>query len=720
MPLTFQGQYNRKGLNMRLLPQLLLFWFLFSSLSFAQDQDKDPVDLSMVISGGVSLGAYEAGYNWAMIKMLTHIKHHGQYVDPHMRSVTGASAGSINALLSAVYWCQEDTNATKNQITNNLFYDTWVKLGLEDLIIKGDTEPGNKSSLFTRKVLTEKADAILTHMSQPIFSQGCEVPMGFSVTKAKPMTITLSNSDIEIKNQHFSVPLTLRESNGRLTIENRMIENSQDHLIHIPDIENNITKVREVLFASSAFPGAFEQVKLDYRYNGVNYSSYFIDGGAYDNLPLLLAQELSQYNKLDPKRRYFVVIDPDNIRPKPVEGSTVEPENKPVGFLNANTLPLFNAVEIFRSMYLYNAIHQYFRDNPDNRLILSSRHHPITGQFLGAFGAFLNEDFRIYDYYVGVYDAVYHLAHEMHERPYYATQTPEAIMDNLSEQLGIKSNPEAFRAYTLFYNTEINQVKNPPTTDNFSTIYNAFNLQVDESKRYDLTAFDSFLSKLQMHYIQDRDSFIPTDSTEQSEWYKKPLQEMISRVSILENEYARDENNSDTLAGVTNVMAWMGNNMIKQKEGFDPLPLNIPDNPKNKRLANILRAIPNELTSDVKNGGLGVSYNAYWYQKQSMIDGLEGKTSFNQNDDINDFMRVDLSMFEEYKNFLRIGMGASLFGNLEGKFYEREGFYGVNGYIDLLDIFRITYVRRFDHPTERDYLYFGIRNLPSLYYWLNR
>ncbi|MBD3794179.1 MAG: patatin-like phospholipase family protein [Campylobacterales bacterium] len=331
---------------MRLLPQLLLFWFLFSSLSFAQDQDKDPVDLSMVISGGVSLGAYEAGYNWAMIKMLTHIKHHGQYVDPHMRSVTGASAGSINALLSAVYWCQEDTNATKNQITNNLFYDTWVKLGLEDLIIKGDTEPDNKSSLFTRKVLTEKADAILTHMSQPIFSQGCEVPMGFSVTKAKPMTITLSNSDIEIKNQHFSVPLTLRESNGRLTIENRMIENSQDHLIHIPDIENNITKAREVLFASSAFPGAFEQVKLDYRYNGVNYSSYFIDGGAYDNLPLLLAQELSQYNKLDPKRRYFVVIDPDNIRPKPVEGSTVEPENKPVGFLNANTLPLFNAVNI--------------------------------------------------------------------------------------------------------------------------------------------------------------------------------------------------------------------------------------------------------------------------------------------------------------------------------------------------------------------------------------
>ena len=62
----------------------------------------------MIISGGVSLGAYEAGYNWAMIKMLSKIRdEHGRLVEPVLSSVAGASAGSINALLSAMYWCQK-------------------------------------------------------------------------------------------------------------------------------------------------------------------------------------------------------------------------------------------------------------------------------------------------------------------------------------------------------------------------------------------------------------------------------------------------------------------------------------------------------------------------------------------------------------------------------------------------------------------------------------
>ena len=58
----------------------------------------------MVISGGVSLGAYESGYNWAMIKMLNKVRVNGKLVEPDLRSVAGASAGSINALLSAMYW----------------------------------------------------------------------------------------------------------------------------------------------------------------------------------------------------------------------------------------------------------------------------------------------------------------------------------------------------------------------------------------------------------------------------------------------------------------------------------------------------------------------------------------------------------------------------------------------------------------------------------------
>ncbi len=67
------------------------------------NDQRDKLNFSLVISGGVSLGAYEAGYNWAIIKMLSQIKTNKRLREPSLRSVTGASAGSINALLSVMY-----------------------------------------------------------------------------------------------------------------------------------------------------------------------------------------------------------------------------------------------------------------------------------------------------------------------------------------------------------------------------------------------------------------------------------------------------------------------------------------------------------------------------------------------------------------------------------------------------------------------------------------
>lgn len=693
---------------MRHLSRVLLSFFLLSSLSLAHA--KDQVNLSMVISGGVSLGAYEAGYNWAMIKMLSNIKHHSQLVDPKMRSVTGASAGSINALLSAMYWCQRDDVTTKNRVNDNLFYDTWVKLGLEDLIIEGhDTH--NKSTLFSRDELRIKAQHILEHLDQPIYEPGCEVPLGFTVTKSKPMITEFSG--IPIKNQHFSVPLTLYEQQGRIKLKNRTMPPSSDYFLAIPGIEHDNSKIRDVLFASSAFPGAFEQVKLDYLYEGKAESAYFIDGGAYDNLPLQLAKEL------DNRAADFLFIDPDNMR-KEAQLHEEEEETPPIGFLSSNAIPLVSAVDIFKSMRLYSAIHQYFGEHSTNSLILSSRYHPITGQFLGAFGAFLNEDFRIYDYYVGVYDAIYHLSESMHERGYFLEQSQERLMNRLKHELGIDNHPEARQAYRLFFDTEFKGVKHPKTDNKFAAIYNAFNHDKQDTERYDITEFDLFLSKLDMRQIKNQGSYIPADKEELNAWYKKPLSLMINRISTLENDYAKVEGNSQALAKITNMMAWMGNNMVKQKEGFEPFPLNIPKDPSNPRLARVLRALPNELTSDVKNGGIGLAYNAYWHQKKSWLDAIEGKLSLNQSDDISSFVRMDINTLKEYQGFLRVGVGGSLFGNLESSFYDKEGLYGINTYVDILDIFRLTYVRRFDHPTERDYIYFGIRNLPSLIYWLRR
>ena len=698
---------------MYLIRILTLSLFLTMSVNSEEfETAKEPINLSMVISGGVSLGAYEAGYNWAMIKMLSNIKHESKIVSPKLRSVTGASAGSINALLTSMYWCQKPEVSEKNSIDDNLFYSTWVELGLNDLIIKG-RDPQNKSTLFSRKSLKKSANAMLEHLNKPIYEQGCEVPLGFSVTKATPITTEFQNSGIKIQNQHFSIPFTIKEVNGKLQIFNRKMPKSTDYYISIPDIEKDSNRVIDVLFASSAFPGAFQQIKLDYVYEGEKKSNYFIDGGAYDNLPLQLATEL------DSRAKDFIFIDPSNMRNEVAEIEEQAQEEVPIGFLNSNAMPLMNAVDIFQSMRLYSAITQYFGEESGKKLILSSRQHPITGKFLGHFGAFLNRDFRVYDYHVGVYDAIYHLARSMKERGYYKDVPQKALMRHLKQKLGISKNKEANSAYRLFEDAEFKNKTTPVIKDSFSAIYSALNKEKSDKNRYEITDFTEFLEKLDMNYIKDKESFIPHDKKLLDEWYKTPLNLIIDRISALENDYAEVKGNSTALAKVTNMMTWVGRNLIKKKEGFHRA-VNIPDDSENKPLVKVLKALPNEITTDLKNGGIGAAYNAYWYQKDSYIDAFETKLSYNQSDDISSFIRLDLNAFHEFDDFYKIGVGVSGFGNVEGKFYQKEGVYGFNTYVDILDIFRVTYVRRVHHPREQDYVYLGLRNLTSLIYWLQR
>ena len=339
------------------------------------------VDFSMVISGGVSLGSYESGYNWAIIKALAKIKsEHSDKVNPSLRSVTGASAGSINALLSAMYWCQKDTVDYKNGVDNNLFYETWVNLGIEDLIVK-DSNLNNKSTLFSRRELRNKAKNMMDQMSKPIYKEGCEIPMGFAVTKATPIVEVFQG--IKIKNQNFSAPFTFKIKNGKVHIENRkMDEDSTEFYISIPGIEKDYTKITDVLFASSAFPGAFQQIKLEYKYKNKVRSNYFIDGGAYDNIPLQLATEL------DPDANLFIFMDPSNMRKEPEIKDEDKKEEPPVGFLTSSASPLSSSIEIFQQMKLYQAINKHFRGNSKSSTCTLFKVSPFNSRVLRTFWCF--------------------------------------------------------------------------------------------------------------------------------------------------------------------------------------------------------------------------------------------------------------------------------------------------------------------------------------------
>ena len=690
----------------------LKFTIIFSLLTLTLHAEREKIKTSLVISGGVSLGAYESGYNWALIRMMNKIRSESKLVEPDLRSIAGASAGAINSALSAIYWCQKDSIPLKNTVDDNLFYDTWVNLDIDDLVIPGK-DPDNNSTLFSRRALIKKGQKIVEHMKQPIYKKGCEVPLGIAVTKAVPIVEDIDG--LKMKNQHFSVPLTFKEKNGRAIVENRIMPPSEDFYISIPNIEKDRTKLIDVLFASSAFPGAFQQVKLDYAYKGHKYSHYFIDGGVYDNVPLDLAVDL------DSKASLFFFLDPSNLRKQKIVEEEKEKESVPVGFISTNLNPLLGSADIYQSMMLYRAYNKHIRYNPHRSLMHSSRYHPITGQFLAHFGAFIDLNFRIYDYYVGVYDAIYHVASAYKKRHQYKHMSQTVLMHNLKTILGLDKNLEALAAYNLLLNTEFHHIE-PKTTDRFSAIYNAFNTKIPDSKRYDIEEFKKFISTLDLKYLGKtrgvaRIAYVKEDI---DNWYRQPARRILARIATMED--IRTEmypNNAPVSAGV-NAGIWAGNTFIKEKRGLKVLPFDVPEDEETKALRTALRLLPNDLSLDMINGGVGLGYNGIYYMNSDVINGIEGKVSYVFSNDIPDFIRGDLGVFKEYNDAVKFGVGVSFFGDMKGSFYKQNTAYGFNTYVDIMDILRLTYVRRDGDIQDNDYLYFGIQNIPSLIYWLNR
>ena len=695
---------------MQFLKILFLFLFLGNTL-YATKKD---IDFSMVISGGVSLGAYEAGYNWAIIKMLTTMKKRSKVVNPNLKSVTGASAGSINALLTTMYWCQKDSIPLHNSINDNLFYETWVNLGIEDLMIVGENVD-NKSSLLTRKGLEKKGKKIIKQLKQPIFRKGCEVPLGIAITKVSPMIETING--ITVKNQNFSVPLIFKEYKNKGMIVNKKLPSDGNFYLSIPGIEKNYQKAINLLFASSAFPGAFQQVNLDYLYKGKKESGYFIDGGLYDNVPLDLAITLNK------KITTFFFINPHNMRKEDIEKqNTTKKETIPLGFIETNLSPVFKSFDIMQSVKLYDAIKKHFSKKTNKKLILSSRYHPLTGNFLGHFGAFLDYNFRIYDYYVGVYDAIYHIASAFKKiyPPTVNNKNQVARMNFLKNILGIDKNPEALSAYTLFLNTEFHHLS-PKTTNRFSSIYNAFNLKKSDKNRYDTNDFKSFLTQLNMKYLTfSKKGFLANTHKNINNWYKKPLKNIVTRISTMENDKAKVYSENKSMSRLVATGAWAGSTFLKEKKGFNFLPMDVPKDKNKESFRKALNFLPNDISTDINNGGLSLGYFSSYYTDSNYISGLEAKASYVLADDTSNFVRFDMDMFNEQDDFVKFGVGVSAFGDMDGKFYKKDSAYGANAFVDIMEIFRLTYVHRKGRDNTKNYLYFSIENIPSLIYWLNR
>lgn len=409
---------------------------------------------SLTISGGISLGVYEAGLNAVIVDALRdgYIKSGGD--EFRLEAITGASAGAINALISAIRFCeQDDPGKTKRPyVYNNLFKETWQNVDVEDLLSENSSDYDQlrldlgtekkqalKDSIFSRKTFVDLINQLRQRVNDGQFRENMQVKLAFMVTRSKPLgtMIKTTPESQKIGSQRFVIPLiakTQRITKNGVSKVGLLFKNytsykpcdgrDMEHLF-LPESDGYVEfdQVARAALASSAFPFAFSRVELAYcqRLNDSDSSghtlsnscpkgykparAYFIDGGTFDNVPLGVAVELIEHTGRVPAT--YIYMDPANRR-SVSEQSDDAAEDQGALVLAEQVKAWVPAFGTLMNGELYRTLITHFsgQSNADRALLLTRRFPPLTGNFLGHFGAFLDPSFRVYDYSVGVYDGL--------------------------------------------------------------------------------------------------------------------------------------------------------------------------------------------------------------------------------------------------------------------------------------------------------------------------
>ncbi|MFH1983805.1 MAG: patatin-like phospholipase family protein [Pseudomonadota bacterium] len=359
---------------MSVLISLILVLSLCCALPVAAETP--PNRISLAISGGASMGAYEAGLIWGLIDVLRQTESAKDWAPGgapkpiEISSIAGASAGGINTLLAALAWSvnTENRGGFANRIDDNIFRDVWLTPDVNRLLPPTADSPqySPDDALLSRKDLVAVAWEVAQKWRRPgTFRPGLRVPLGLTVTRVKPDTMLISG--IAVENQRFFIPLELRtraDGSASFFFDPGDYPSLTDPaMILMPwpvdgtPFSISDQQVVDALMTTSAFPGGFGRKRLQYcrkkimsPADGAGASSpagtggkpqaalvcpdgysleeaEFADGGLFDNLPIGLARRLSessagyrkkplpvQYIYLDPNRERYETAVPEEAR----------------------------------------------------------------------------------------------------------------------------------------------------------------------------------------------------------------------------------------------------------------------------------------------------------------------------------------------------------------------------------------------------------------------
>ena len=361
--------------------KLLFAIFIGTSLLGGNLNAKESVDhqrLSIAISGGASMGAYEAGLNWAILKLIRESENSqtlsgGRIRPVELASVAGASAGGINSLLSGLIWCSrpQAEGGIASRIDDNVFHDTWLRLDINTLLPPQSNSQSYlpDDALLSRKDYFASADDLMELWRKPAYRSGCRVPLGVTVTRVEPLTLMVN--DLEVQNQRFYIPFELQvQTDGSIAFffnpadypglshDPAMILMPRPH--NAPEFSIPDQSIIEIAATTSAFPAAFGRRLLHYCRLAVGLGATapestsqksdsdlvcptgykldqaeFADGGLFDNLPVGLARSLAELN-IGAHRHFlpvtYIYLDPNRLRyetPDPPDNRACASDNPP-------------------------------------------------------------------------------------------------------------------------------------------------------------------------------------------------------------------------------------------------------------------------------------------------------------------------------------------------------------------------------------------------------
>ncbi len=160
-------------------------------------QDARPTRHVLVISGGISLGSYQAGATWALLRALREDRAHGERVE--LPVLTGASAGNINAFLGAMLFCADyeadrppagAPAAGDDGLATNLLFDVWMDVGIDGLVpdrtTDGEYRYGPEDGLVTRSAFARVFARFDRELNRPIYPPQCLARLGITLTATTP------------------------------------------------------------------------------------------------------------------------------------------------------------------------------------------------------------------------------------------------------------------------------------------------------------------------------------------------------------------------------------------------------------------------------------------------------------------------------------------------------------------------------------------------------